>query len=292
MAVSILIESFIQGINKSFRPFISVITSYIQTMAESEYFLPLGEVSQNLAAELPEMVPENWTSLKKSLESYIRVMLFDMRDSLLGTEDKYLDFLWEASKYNIVGDPPDRTKILLKSPRKAPLSEVKIQQVANSIRECLGVGPPDEWLELLRITNGVWAAGTYEPDDHSCYQMAPFSTWEAVEYAIDNTYLAGKEDNNMQTEIQEIYKWTSPKPNFTLKCGFKCGMIGHEYGPDVAVYYFYGEYSPASPGEVRGSWELVANIVPKWGCYDRFENIPALLKFWAENFIRWHDLAK
>jgi hypothetical protein len=212
-------------------------------------------------------------------------------------EDEHLDLLWEASKYNI-GDPPDRTKILLKSPLKAPLSEAEIQQVVKTICKCLGVGPPDEWLQLLRITNGVWAAGTYEPDDHSCYQMAPFSMWEAVECAIGDLNLAGTEDNNMPSEIQRVYNWTSPKPDFTLTCGFKCGMIGHEYGPDVAVYYLYGEDSNTeagsllSPGEVRGSWELVANIVPRWGSYGRFENIPALLKFWAENFIRWQDLAK
>ena len=44
-------------------------------MAEPEYNLPLGEFPQVAPAELPDMISENWTPLKKALESYTRVVL-------------------------------------------------------------------------------------------------------------------------------------------------------------------------------------------------------------------------
>jgi hypothetical protein len=263
-------------------------------MAASEYFLPLSEVSPNLATKLPDMIPENWTSMKNALESYTRVMLFDMRENMLGTEDDCVDLLWEASKYN-AGDPPDRSKILLKSPLKPALPETEIQKVVEIARKHLGIEPPAEWLDLLRLTDGDWAAGTCEPDDYSRSQMAPFSTWEDVEWAMGDLPSSGIE-NGIPKEIQNIYEMTSPRPDFTLKCGFKCGMIGHEYAPFVAVYYLYGEYpdteAGALRGKVRGRWELVASMVFKGGPFESFQNIPALLESWAKTFITWRDMAE
>jgi hypothetical protein len=89
------------------------------------------------------MVPKNWTPLRRALDSYTRIALHCTRLWIRTTDDSRLDEHWEAQKYN-VGNPPDKTKILLKNPLERGLSEAKIQKVIATTRTILAVDPPDE----------------------------------------------------------------------------------------------------------------------------------------------------
>jgi hypothetical protein len=143
-------------------------------MAEPEFELPLGEFPQDPRPKMPDMIPKDWTPLRRALDSYARIALHCTRLRIRTTDDSRLDEHWEAQKYN-VGKPQDKTKILLKSPLERGLSETKIKKVIETTRTILAVDPLDEWLKLLRITNSVRVAGFYAIEPQSRDELEPFS---------------------------------------------------------------------------------------------------------------------
>jgi hypothetical protein len=141
--------------------------------------LPLGNIPQHPPIPLPEDVDSNWTPLEKALETYGLTVMHCTSHAIQNDEDDDLETHWEASKYN-VGNPPDKTIIPIKSPFRPGLTEAKIQQVIETIRKFLRIDPPEEYLNLLRLTNGVWGDGKYEADNCDRRETEPFSPWDLV----------------------------------------------------------------------------------------------------------------
>jgi hypothetical protein len=133
---------------------------------EAGYNLTLGELLQDTLPEFPENTDGDLAPLKKALETYTRISLNYMHRWIRNTDEEDLEELWDASKYN-VGDPPDKTKILVKCPLEPGLSEDQIQDIIATTQKHLGVDPPEDYLDLLRITNGVRGAGTYDNETTS-----------------------------------------------------------------------------------------------------------------------------
>jgi hypothetical protein len=258
---------------------------------EAEFDLPLGEFPHDPPAQIPEDIDSNWTPLKKALETYTRIVLHCTRLWIIREEEdveEWLEEFWEASKYD-VGDPPDRTKILIKSPLELPLSETEIEEVIRTTRKLLSVDPPEEWLDLLRITNGVRAAGTYDLEVTSRIQREPFSSWDYVEMDMEGQEQLPKTETGIPEEIYNVFRWSSlARQNFNLICGFQCGLIFNSY--DSGLWYLLVE--PGDPeinSESRNSgrcWKLVGSAVPRDGI-EQFDSIEHTLRSWANMFLQW-----
>ena len=89
---------------------------------------------------------------------------------------EHLAEFWDAEKYGIDPDPPiDKTKIPLQSPLEPGLSEADAQDIVDTFGEYLCVDRPAEYLKLLRITDSVCGAGSYNKEVGSRQQTSPFS---------------------------------------------------------------------------------------------------------------------
>jgi hypothetical protein len=260
-------------------------------MADPEFELPLGEIPQDPPPTVPEMIPENWTPLKKALDSYTRIVLSTIRLWIRTTDESRLNERWKAQNYS-TSDPPDKTKILLKSPLELGLSEAEIQKVIKTTRILLAVNPPDEWLELLRVTNGVRGAGFYNLEPQSRYELEPFSSWENVEAQMIWWAEDTKQTKSVPVEIEQVFAFTDRIEGFTLICGFMCGMLNNEDGSNCGVFYLFGEYTDTetnrSLNKVGKRWELVGNIAPRDG-FRYFSSIEATLEEWARSYLTWSD---
>jgi hypothetical protein len=261
-------------------------------MAEPEFNLPLGEFPQEPPPKVPEMIPENWTPLRKALESYTSITLHCIRLWIRTTHDSLLNMHWEPQNYD-VGDPLDRTKILLKSPLEPGLSEDEIQKVIETTRMYLVVDPPDEWLKLLRVTNGVRAAAFYSHEPQSRYELEPFSPWEDVEEQMEILMESAKRtEKSVPEEIEHVFTFVDCIEGFTLICGFMCGMTTNEDGYNCGVFYLFGEYSDTEANRLSNKigkrWELVGNIAP-WDGFDTLNSVEAALEEWAKSYLVWSE---
>jgi hypothetical protein len=166
--------------------------------------------------------------------------------------------------------------------------------VIDTSHKCLGVDPPDDGLDLLRLTDGVLGGMSHALEDITSVHRSPFSNWKLVEAEM-NGIVSDRErepptESGVPYEIQRAFDWTSPKPeNFTLRGGFRCGMIGNEGAPEVAMLYLHGEYTnteaDSSPSKDSVRWRLVGNMTSRNGYYEPSPNIGAALQSWADTYL-------
>lgn len=259
---------------------------------EAEYNLPLGELPQNALVELPDITDGDWAPLRKALETYTRISLNYMRHWIHNTDEGELEECWDGSKYNL-GNPPDKTKISLKSPLQPGLPGDQIQDVVASFQKYLGVDPPEDYLHLLRITNGVRAAGTYDMETMSRIQLEPFSLWEEVKYKLEALPLSERGiERSVPPETKRRFA-LSPlsSEDLELVCGFKCDLLINSYD-DCGVWYFLvnpRQTDALSKTKTTGKhWRIVGCPISRSG-YETFASVESVLKEWAELYLHWAE---
>ena len=106
---------------------------------EPEPYVPTGDLPHPPHSSLPENIDDNWTPLEKAVESYTRSALY------------CIDLWIHQYEYDEDEDEVEN-------------SETDIHDVVDTFREYLGVDPPAQYLKLLRITDGVCGAGSYDKE--------------------------------------------------------------------------------------------------------------------------------
>jgi hypothetical protein len=249
---------------------------------ETGFTLPLGDIPQH-PIPLPENIDSDWISLEKALESYGRIIMHCTSEAMQKETDKALKDLWESAKYS-VGDPPDRTKIPIKSPFRPGLTEEKIQHVAEMVRKWFNIDPPEEYLKLLRLTNGVLSCGSYSADNWQRREKEPFSPWEDVESNMAVMMRSTLTEKGIPREIQRSFELAFG-PDAELLGGFKCGLVFNEHGVSRGVYlvFFDDANDEPEPGKDKlgKHWELIGAPFNK-GWFDPHPTIRELLREWAE----------
>jgi len=265
---------------------------------EPDYNLPTGELPQDALPPLPKNTDcdSDWTPLKKALETYTSITLNHMRLWIHNSDDDELEEYWHASKYNVgQGDLLDKNKILVKSPLNPGMSEDQIQNVIVFTQKYLGFDPPQEYLDLLRITNGVHAAGTYDKDTTSRIQGEPFSIWQHVEYEVLDLLTRQWVDGEILPVIRPLDKRFGWKDDdLEVICGFKCGMLSNTFGGCTSgVWYFLTKpkkTTDTTESEVSGlQWHLVGTYVDG-DPPSPFANIEAVLRRWANMYRDWAEI--
>jgi hypothetical protein len=251
--------------------------------------LPIGEFPQDPPISLPEDVDSNWAPLEKALETFGRTTMHCTSRHIQTENERNLAIYWEASKYDI-GDPPDRTKIPIRSPFRLGLSEEKIKEVAKTIRKWLNVDPPEEYLNLLRLTDGVLGHGFYiRNDSYDRQDNEPFSMWESVMWRRGLMMEGNLTEQGIPEEIEwNFYRVISR--DTPLLGGFKCGMVDSIEGDGVGVYLVYFDDTNEEPDpdiekQFCKHWELLTVTFRGDWC-ERYQNIPALLRVWADEHRR------
>jgi hypothetical protein len=251
---------------------------------ESTFDLPVGELPQHPARSKPENIDSNWMPLKKALETFTKVVLYAENYWIHDADEDRLEEYWHASEYD-AEDPPDRSKILLKSPLETGLSDDYIQEVARDFRNLLAVDPPEDWLALLKITNGIRGAGSYDMEDTSRTQREPFSPWEEVKFELQNS-LENSLTGVIPEEIQFQFNVSGQDPDCTLICGFMCGMTTGSYKGECGVYYLLVEHPATGEHISERHWQIVGTPVRR-DQPEQFDNIESVLRSWAEMYLSW-----
>jgi hypothetical protein len=251
---------------------------------ENRTTLPIGEIPQNPPIPLPEDVDSNWATLEKALETFGRTAMHCIGQDIQKADERHLATYWEGSKYDI-GDPPDRTKIPIRSPFRPGLSEEKIKEVGETIRKWLNVDPPEEYLNMLRLTDGVLGHGLYQRNDFYDRQSnEPFSQWELVVWRRGVMMEENLTEQGIPEGIQRNF-YRTISSDIPLLGGFKCGMAESIEGDMVGVYLVYfddtnAEAQPHIEKKYGKHWELLAMTYSGDWC-DRYQNIAAVLREWA-----------
>jgi hypothetical protein len=91
---------------------------------------------------------------------------------------------------------------------------------------------------------------------------------------------AKQTEKNVPKELEHVMKYTDRIDNFTLICGFMCGIVTSEDKYTAGVFYLFGENldtkTNQSLNQVGKRWELVGNINP-WDGFLRPDSVGAAL---------------